>query len=116
MCRKRLFATGEQWRPQTSAAVCRRSRTAVSNTGLQFRILNLRVFIRCFCRPRGMSRALLKLQRRLDSRLRNHLRRFLEPELRVARSERRHQLGHVLTAFDTAEALGRFQHPGGDPA
>ena len=64
----------------------------------------------------GMSRALLKLQRRLDSRLRNHLRRFPEPELRVARSERRHQLGHVLTAFDTAEALGRFQHPGGDPA
>ena len=64
----------------------------------------------------GMSRALLKLPRRLDSRLRNHLRRFPEPELRVARSERRHQLGHVLTAFDTAEALGRFQHPGGDPA
>ena len=67
--------------------------------------------------PRGgMSRALLKLQRRLDSRLRNHLRRFPEPELRVARSERRHQLRHVLAAFDAAEALGRFQHPGGDPA
>ena len=65
---------------------------------------------------RGMSRGLLKLQRRLDSRLRNHLRRFPEPELRVARSERRHQLRHVLAAFDAAEALGRFQHPGGDPA
>ena len=64
----------------------------------------------------GMSRALLKLQRRLDSRLRNHLRRFPEPELRVARSERRHQLRHVLAAFAAAEALGRFQHPGGDPA
>ena len=64
----------------------------------------------------GMSRALLKLQRRLDSRLCNHLRRFPEPELRVARPERRHQLRHVLAVFDAAEALGRFQHPGGDPA
>ena len=45
-----------------------------------------------------MSRALLKLQRRLDSRLRNHLRRFPEPELRVARSERRQR--HVTDVLD----------------
>ena len=43
-----------------------------------------------------MSRALLKLQRRLDSRLRNHLRRFPEPELRVARAARRHESSPFL--------------------
>ena len=46
-------------------------------------------------RGRGMSLATVETERRLGSRLRNHFRRLAEPELRVARSERRHQLRHV---------------------
>ena len=58
----------------------------------------------------------VETERRLGSRLRNHFRRLAEPELRVARSERRHQLRHVLAAVHAPKALGGFQHPGRDPA
>ena len=58
----------------------------------------------------------VETERRLGSRLRNHFRRLAEPELRVARSERRHQLRHVLAAFHAPKARGGFQHPGRDPA
>ena len=64
MYRKRSFATGEQWRPQTSAAVCRRSRTAVSNTGLQFRILNLRDLHRSSRNRRHVSRCAHNVEER----------------------------------------------------
>ena len=58
----------------------------------------------------------VETERRLGSRLRNHFRRLAEPELRVARSERRHQLRHVLAAVHAPKARGGFQHPGRDPA
>ena len=65
---------------------------------------------------RGDVPCAVETERRLGSRLRNHFRRLAEPELRVARSERRHQLRHVLAAVHAPKALGGFQHPGRDPA
>ena len=67
-------------------------------------------------RRRGDVPCAVETERRLGSRLRNHFRRLAEPELRVARSERRHQLRHVLAAVHAPKARGGFQHPGRDPA
>ena len=68
------------------------------------------------CMHGGDVPCAVETERRLGSRLRNHFRRLAEPELRVARSERRHQLRHVLAAVHAPKALGGFQHPGRDPA
>ena len=68
------------------------------------------------CSSTGDVPCAVETERRLGSRLRNHFRRLAEPELRVARSERRHQLRHVLAAVHAPKALGGFQHPGRDPA
>ena len=65
---------------------------------------------------RGVAPFAVEIQRRLGSRLRNHLRRIPEPKLSIARVERRHEPGHVLTPFHAPEPLGRFQHTAGDPA
>ena len=60
--------------------------------------------IRHFIFQPGDVPCAVETERRLGSRLRNHFRRLAEPELRVARSERRHQLRHVLAAFHAPAA------------
>ena len=66
-------------------------------------------------RARGVAPFAVEIQRRLGSRLRNHLRRIPETELGVARTKRHDELRHTSVALEPPKPFGGFQHASGDP-
>ena len=63
----------------------------------------------------GVAPFAVEIQRRLGSRLRNHLRRIPETELGVARTKRHDELRHTSVALEPPKPFGGFQHASGDP-
>ena len=126
---ERIYAINLDSQPDRWAELCRElnqvldsSRSSLAKRTVRFPAVDARSFAQPPLEEEdvdpfyGDVPCAVETERRLGSRLRNHFRRLAEPELRVARSERRHQLRHVLAAVHAPKALGGFQHPGRDPA